>query len=144
MHPLLAARKPLAVKHGVDVAREDFSDAITLLPGSAKAVGIVATAEEARAMPGRERRRLVEKEQLGPAAAAHHLAPPPPEFADASEPRLARPAPRQQGLRFGIVDNAAVSGEHATVQRGDDIAGRRDPVLQRHLSSPSPRLRGEG
>src|ERR1700687_1933069 len=131
MHPLLAARKPLAVKHGVDVAREDFSDAITLLPGSAKAVGIVATAEEARAMPGRERRRLIEKEQLGPAAPAHHLAPPPPEFADASEPRLARPAPGQR-LGFGIVDDAAIAGEQPAMRCSDDVAGWRNAVLQGH------------
>ena len=76
-------------------------DAIALLPRRAKPVGVVAAAEEARAMAGRERGGLVEKEQLGPAAAAHHLAPPAPEFADAGEPRRARPAPRQQVLVAG-------------------------------------------
>src|ERR1700686_4884664 len=81
-------------------------------------------------MSRRERGRLVEKEQLGPAAAAHHLAPPSSEFADASKPRLARPAPRQ-GLGCGIVDDAAIAGEHPAMRRGDNVAQRCDAVLQR-------------
>ena len=83
-------------------------------------------------MPRRQRRRLVEKEQFGPAAAAHHLAPPSPEFADASKPRLARPAPRQQGPSRGVVNDAAIAGEQAAMRRRNDVAGRRDAVLQRH------------
>ena len=81
-------------------------------------------------MPGGERGRFIQKEQLGPAATAHHLAPPSPEFADASEPCLARPAPRQR-LGCGIVDDAAIAGEKAAMRGGDDFACRRDPVLQR-------------
>src|ERR1700694_383461 len=101
MQPLFATHKPLAVKHGVDVARERTGDAIALLPRRAKPVGVVAAAVKARPVSGRERRRLVEKEQFGPAAPAHHLAPPAPKFADASEPCLAGPAPRPR-LRRGI------------------------------------------
>ena len=71
------------------------------LPTPRETVGIVAAAEEARAVPGRERGRLVEKEQLGPAARRHHLAPPAPEFADAGDPRRARPALFQQRLGAG-------------------------------------------
>ena len=78
----LAAFEPLPVQHRVDLARENVADAIALFPRGAKPVGIVAAAEEARPMPRRERGRLIEKEQLGPAAAAHHLAPPSPEFAE--------------------------------------------------------------
>ena len=136
MQPLLAAVQPLAVQHGVDVAREHVVDAIALLPRGAKPVGVVAAAEEARPMPGRERGGLVEKEQLGPASPAHHLAPAAAEFADAGEPRLARPAPRQR-LGGGIVDDAAIAGEHAAMRGGDDVACRRDAVLQRHLSARS-------
>jgi hypothetical protein len=55
VQPLPAAIQPLAVKHGVDIVRQNISDAIALLPRGAKAVGVVAAAEETWAMPGRER-----------------------------------------------------------------------------------------
>ena len=132
MQPLLAALQPLAMQHGVDLARANVRNAIALLPRRAKPVGVVAAAEEARAMAGRERGRLVEKEQLGPAPPAHHLAPPAPEFADAGDPRRARPALLQQGLGRGIVDDAAIAGEQAAMRGGDDVAGGRDAVLQGH------------
>src|SRR6478672_8794743 len=100
---------------GVDVARQHAPEAVALFPRRAKPDGVVAAAEEARAMSRRERGRLVEKEQLGPAAAAHHLAPASLEFADAGKPCLARPAPRQR-LCCGIVDDAAVAGEHPAMR----------------------------
>src|SRR5229473_1028701 len=134
------------MKHGVDVARQYAPDAVAFFPRRAKPVGVVATAEEAWAMSRRERGRLVKKEQRGPAAASHHLAPPAFEFADASEPRPAGPAPRQ-GFRCGVVDDAAIAGEQSAMRGSDDVACWRDPVLQRHLlrtKTPSPRLRGEG
>ena len=120
-----------------------FRNAIALLPCRAKPVRIVTAAEEARAMASRKRGGLVEKEQLGPAPRAHHLTPPAPEFADASEPGAARPAPLQQGPGCGIVNDAAIAGEHPAMRRRDDVAGGRDAVLQGHRTSRSPRLRGE-
>ena len=104
-----AARRPSRAR--------EYLDAIALLPAAAKTVGVVAAAEEARAMAGRERGRFVEKEQLGPAPAAHHLAPPAPEFADAGDPGRARPALFQQSLGRGIMDDAAVAGEEAAMRR---------------------------
>src|ERR1700759_3549372 len=120
------------MQHRVNVAREHRSDPIALLPSRAKPVGVVATAEEAWPVPGGERGGLVEKEQLGPAAAAHHLAPPSPEFADTGQPGRARPAARQQGLGGGVVNDAAVAGEHPAMWIGDDLSLWRDAVLQRH------------
>src|SRR6266704_3077669 len=105
---LLRPGEPLAVKHRVDIARENIRDAIALLPRGTKPVGVISAAAEARAMPRGQRGGLVEKEQLGPAATAHHLTPPSPEFADASEPCLAHPAPRQQGLGCGVMNDAAI------------------------------------
>src|SRR5438552_14288929 len=121
MPPLLSPGEPLAIKPRVNVARQHAPDAVAILPRCAKPVGVVAAAEEARAMSRRQCSCLVEEEQLGPAAAAHHLAPAASEFADASEPRPARPAPRPR-LRSGIVDDAAVAGEHPAMRRGDDFA----------------------
>src|SRR6266436_2246312 len=132
MQPLLSSRQPLPVQHRVNVAREDRPGAVTLLPRRAKAIGVVAAAKETWPMPGGEGCRLVEKEQLGPASAAHHLAPPSPEFADAGEPGRAGPAFLQQGFGCGIMDDAAIAGEQAAMRGGDDVACRRDPVLQRH------------
>src|SRR6266481_4886945 len=82
-------------------------------------------------MPRRQRGCLVEKKQLGPAAPAHHLAPPTFELAHASDPGSAGPAPRQR-LGRGIMNNAAIAGEHSTMRRGDDLARWRDAVLQGH------------
>src|SRR6476619_4121985 len=125
------------MQYCVDVARQHAPEAIALLPRRAKPLGVVAAAEEARAMACRKRGRLVEEEQLGPAAAAHHFAPAAPEFAEASKPRLARPAPRQR-LGRGIVDDAAIAGGHPAIRRCDDFACWRDPVLQHPSPSYSP------
>src|ERR1700731_1183821 len=144
MKPLLAMIQPLAMQHDVNVISANIRNTIALFPCRAKPVGVLAAAEEARAMPRRQCGRLVEEEQLGPAAPAHHRAPPAAEFADASEPRPARPAPRQR-FGGGIVNDAAIAGEHPAMRRGDDVAGRRDAVLQGHMltCSLAPLLRGE-
>src|SRR3954470_15844140 len=105
MQSLLARREPLRVKHGVDIARENFPHAIALLPRRAEPVGVLAAAEEARAMPGGQRRGLIEKEQFSPATTGHYVAPLAPELADASEPGPAAPA-SGEGFSRGIVDDA--------------------------------------
>ena len=107
-------------------------DAIALFPCGAKAVGIVAAAIETGAMPCCECGGFIKEEQLGPASAAHHLAPPSPEFADTGQPCRARPAFSEQGFGGGIVDDAAVAGEHAAMRCGDDVTGGSDAILQRH------------
>src|SRR5882672_3223645 len=122
------------MQHRVHFSRENLQNAIALPPRRAKPVRVVAAAEEARAMPGRERGCLVEKEQFGPAAAAHHLAPPSPEFADTGQPRLAGPAP-VEGFGGGIVNDAAIAGEYPAMRGGDDVAGWGDAVLQGHLKT---------
>src|SRR5262249_3615636 len=84
------------------------------------------------------------KEQLGPAPSSHHLAPPPAEFGDADQPGRTRPAPLQERLRRGIMDDAAVAREQAAMRRSDDLAGRGDAVLQANgWSTPSLRAKAE-
>src|SRR3954468_12196068 len=131
MQSLLARREPLRVKHGVDIARENFSHAIALLPRRAEPVGVLAAAEEAGTMPGGQRGGLIEKEQLSPATTGHHLAPLAPELANASKPGPAAPA-SGQGFSRGIVDDASIAGEDAAMRRSDDIARWSDAILQRH------------
>ena len=46
--------QPLAVQHRVDLWRARSRDAVARFPGRAKPVGVVAAAEEAGAVPGRE------------------------------------------------------------------------------------------
>ena len=69
------------MKHGIDLARQNVGNAIAILPGDAKTVGVIAATEEAWTVTGRERSCLIKKKQLGPASAAHDLAPPASEFA---------------------------------------------------------------
>src|SRR5262249_57689911 len=87
------------------------AQAVARFPRGAKALGIIAPAVEARAVPGREGSRLVEKEQLGPASPAHHLAPAAAELAEAGDPGRTRPASFQQRLGRGVMDDAAVARE---------------------------------
>src|SRR6185312_1505018 len=133
MQPLLTAFETLTMQCGVKLPRTNAFHAIALFPRRSKTVGVVAAAEETWAMPGGECGRLGEKEQFCPTPAAHHLAPPAPEFADAGDPCRARPAFFQQGLRRGIVDDAAIAGEHSAMRRRDDVAGGCDAVLEGHI-----------
>src|SRR2546423_14323040 len=103
MQPLLAAVQPFTMQHRIHVACENGPRAVALLPRATKPVGVVAAAEEARPMSGRECRRLVEKEQFGPAPTTHHLAPPSPELAKAGDPCGRRPALPEQRPGGGIV-----------------------------------------
>src|SRR3981189_2200401 len=88
--------QPLMMQCRVDVARANIGDAIALLPGCAKRLRVGATTIETWPMAGRERGRFGETKQVGPAAPAHRLAAAAAEFANAGDPGLARPAPRQR------------------------------------------------
>jgi hypothetical protein len=58
------------MQHTVHFPRANICNAIALLPGRTKPVGIIAAAKETGTMAGRKRGRLVEKEKLGPAPPA--------------------------------------------------------------------------
>src|SRR5579872_6890373 len=145
MQPLYTG-KALAMQGRIDVGCARLAHPIALLPGGAKAIGVLASAKETGPVARRKRRRLIEKEQLGPATPAHHPAPPAAKFQHAGEPGMRRPALLQQRAGFGIVNDAAVAGEHAAIGCRDDVADRGYAVLQGHwlLFSLSPFLRGEG
>ena len=141
MQPFCLPVQSFGVQHLIHLRRAHSAEAVPLLPRRAKSVGVVAAAVEARAVSGRERGRLIEKEQFGPAPRGHHVAAAAAEFANASDPRLAAPAPVQQRLRRRIMDDAAIAGEQAALRRRDDLAGRRDTILQRR-PQVTPRRRG--
>jgi hypothetical protein len=90
-----------------------------------------APALETGPMPGRQRRRFVEKEQLGVAARRHDRAPATPEAELATDPAAMPPARRTQ-RSAGVVQDTAVAHERAARRVGDDLTRGRHPVLQRH------------
>jgi hypothetical protein len=53
----------------------------------------------------------------------------------ADEPGLARPAAPKQSAGRRVVDDAAISREHAAIRHGVNLPERIDTILQRHLSS---------
>src|ERR1700759_4243364 len=127
----LAARKPLAMQRRVDLGCMQVADAVALLPAAAKTIGVVAAAVEAGPMAGRESGGLIQEKQLGPASSAHHFAAAAAELDHANEPGRARPALAQQRFRCGVVDDAAIAGEHAAIGDRDDLAWWHDAVLER-------------
>src|SRR3546814_14104155 len=96
-------------------------------PGGTERPGVGAAAVEAGTVAGSQGGRLVEEEQLGPAAPAHDVAPHVAERAQAHDPGLGGPAPRQQCPGGGVVDDAAVAGEDGrSVVEGRGLSGRVD------------------
>src|SRR5579871_2428505 len=83
-------------------------------------------------MSGRERRRLVEEEELGPAPTCHRSPAPTFVVAEANDPGLRGPAPGEQGPRRGIVNDPAVAGEEAAGRNGEYLTKGRDAVRQGH------------
>src|SRR6476469_3892255 len=96
MQSLAPVLEPFRVQYGVDFRGPRHPYRSVEHPSITKGSRGVSTAEETRAVPCRERDRLVEKEQLRPTAGSHDRAAAPLEFADANEPGFACPAPVQQ------------------------------------------------
>jgi hypothetical protein len=81
-------------------------------------------------MPGGERRRLVEKEQLGPRVGLHYRTPPPVKGGATGDPAADLPGPHNAlGV---VVQDASIAHQQATLRKGDDLAIGRDPILQWH------------
>lgn len=81
-------------------------------------------------MPGGERGRLVEEEQLGEAAGLEERASlPAAELEPARDPALAVVAPADATGR--VVEAAPVAVDQVTVGDRNQLAERGDPVLQR-------------
>src|SRR5271169_5210012 len=135
MDAFAAAVQPLLVQYGIHLRRQRRLPSLRLAPGGAKCLCSRAAAEEARAMPGGERHRFVEKEKLGPAAAAHHLPVPPLVVEETNKPRLGGPASPEQRFGRRVVDDPAVADEKASLRDRDDIAKWGHTVLQGGLAA---------
>ena len=96
-------------------------------------------------MPGGERGRFVEEEQLREAPGPQQRAAPPvAELEPARDPAAAVVAAAD--APFVVVEAATVPVHQAARGVGDELAERRDPVLQRHpgiiANAESPPKRG--
>ena len=98
--------------------------------GGEKRLRRLAPTLEAGAVAGRERGRLVEKEELG-VAGAPDLAPPALEGAEADDPAPRRPAAAPERPVGPMQAPAAVAQERAARRDRMEFAERIDAVLQR-------------
>jgi hypothetical protein len=91
-------------------------------------------AQRARAVAGRKRRRLVEKEQLGePARLQQALPLPATELESAGDPAAAVVVAADAA--GGVVQAAAVSVDETVARMGDQLAEWCDPVLEWHCDA---------
>ncbi len=140
----------MAAGRGVDTLRVELRvhrvraplARMELPPDLLEADVIVAPAEGARPVTRGERGGLVEEEELGELPRLEERpALPPLELEPAGDPPSDRIAPADTTLV--VVQAAAVPVHEAACRIGDQLAERRDPVLQRHkdifLESPQTR-----
>src|SRR6185369_10583723 len=104
-----------------------------------EAVVVLAPAQRARAVAGRERGRLVEEEQLGEAPRLEQRsAVPAAEAQAAGDPAAAVVMAADPAAR--VVQTAPVAVHEPASRGGDQVAERGDAILQSHARS----LRGHG
>ena len=134
--PLVRSRiEALGVELGVDRVRSDLAR-MQVAPDRDQAVVVLAPAFRTRTMPGCERRHFVEEEELGVAAGLQQwTSAPAAELEPARDPALHREAASDAAL--AIVKTAAIAVHEATGRVRDQIAERRDAVLERHLRRAS-------
>jgi hypothetical protein len=100
-------------------------------PGIDERLVVLVPAQSARPVPGRERRGLVQEEELGEATRLHQsTAMPPSEGQLARDPPLA--AVRTSDASVHVVHVAAVRVDEPTCRHGDRLPQRRHPIPQRH------------
>ena len=120
---------------GVDRVGSDLAR-MEIAPDGDQAVVVLAPALRTGAMAGRERSHLVEEEELRVAAGLlQRTSPPVAELEPARDPAFHREATADAAL--GVVEAAAIPVHEATGGVRDEIAERRDPILERAQTSPS-------
>ena len=131
--------EPVPARAGIDAFRVQLRvdrvrahlAGMQVAPDLAKAHVVLPPAQRAGTMPGGERGRLVEEEELGEAAGLEQRPPQPAaELEPAADPALAVVAPAD-AARF-VMEAAAISVDQATRRVCDQLAERCDPVLEGH------------
>jgi hypothetical protein len=134
--PLIRSRiETLGVELGVDRVGSDLAR-MQVAPDREQLVIVLAAALRTGAMAGGERRHLVEEEELGVAARLdERTSPSSAELEPARNPPLDRVAAANATL--GVVEAAAIAVDEAAGGIGDQVAKRRNPVLEGAQTWPS-------
>src|SRR5581483_8436309 len=99
-----------------------------------EALEVGAATFSARPVPGRQRRRLIQKEQLRVAAGPHHRPASALEVEHARHPRAVASDHAPHEATPLVVQAPAVAHQRSAGGGGDDVSSRRDAVLERHLA----------
>jgi len=127
---MLAGSDALGMELLVDSVRSDRAG-MEPRPDLGEADVVLPPAERAGTVPGGERRRLVEEEELRkPSRLEQRFPPPAPELEAAGDPALAGEASPDPTCL--VVKAATVAVDEAPRRIRDELAQRRHAVLQRH------------
>jgi hypothetical protein len=130
MEPSPPAVDALGMELSVNCVRSELAR-VELSPEVGEAVIVLAPAERTWAMTGRERGRLVEKEQLRELPRLlERFAVPAAKLKTAGDPAPGRPGAANPTAL--VVQAAAVTVNEAARGVRDQLAERRDPVLEWH------------
>src|SRR5205814_5725378 len=122
MATLVAAVEPLGVENAVHLGRARGHRRVPRGgPACRKGEGVAAAAFEAGPVPGSQRGRLVEKEQLG-IAVAPNRAMTLLELRDAADPLARGPAPRAERAIIAMEPAAAIAHEPSSGRDGDELS----------------------
>jgi len=128
--PACLAVVSLPMELRVDLVGADLPR-VEVAPQRAEPLVVPAAAECTRAMPGSERGRLVEEEELGELARLEQrMTVPAAEGQAAGDPASPVVAPADPPVR--VVETASVAVDEAARRIRDELAERRDAVLERH------------
>ena len=127
----------LLVQHPVDVVRRGFrGQRPGRRPGGQKRLVVGVAAFRAGPVPGRQRDRLVEEEQLGVAAGPHDGPPAAAELQHAHQPPADLVAPDQGQVL--VVEHPPVAVHGPAVLGRDQLACGRHPIPQRAVQPREP------
>jgi hypothetical protein len=133
--PVRSRIETLGVELGIDRVGSDLAR-MQVAPDREQLVIVLAPALRTGAMAGCERGHLVEKEELRVAARLNErTSPSSAELEPARNPPLDRIAAANATL--GVVEAASIAVDEAAGGIGDQVAERRDPVLEGAQTWPS-------
>jgi uncharacterized protein len=126
---LFSAGKALGVQLRIDaIGVNGIAEACA--PNFAKAFVVRIAAFRAWTVPGAERRRFIEEEELGIGARLHYRPVPAAKFNTACYPAL--DLPRTDDVPRIVVQNTAVSHKETAPRERNDVAIWSNAILQRH------------
>ncbi len=135
--PRVRGIDPLTVQPRVDRVDPGPLRRVQLVPKCHKGAVVLTAAEGAGAMAGRERRSLVQEEQLRePPRLQEALPSPAAKLEPARDPALRCEATNDRPVH--VVQAAAVPVDEPSSRVGDELAERRHSVLQRHSGREYP------